>query len=88
MHNFAFGYSPHVAIFKCQYRDGSALSCQKLSFDSTLNSQTLREEITNFNKLLVRFFNGEFYELLTEHSDKAIGWEFQNEVIVDNSKLR
>ena len=57
-------------------------------YHSPLNSPTLREELTNFNKLLMRFFRGEFYELLAEYSDKGTGWEFQNEVIVDNSKLR
>ena len=61
---------------------------KSIVYHSPLNSSTLREELTNFNKLLMRFFNGEFYELRTEHSDKSTGWEFCNEVLVDNAKLR
>ena len=61
---------------------------KSIVYHSPLDSSTLREELENFNKLLSRFFNGEFYELLSEHSDKSMGWEFCNEVLVDNAKLR
>ena len=61
---------------------------KSLVYHSPLGSDTLREELTNFNKLLIRFFNGEFYDLLTEHSDRNPGWEFRNEVVVNNAKLR
>ena len=57
-------------------------------YHTPLDSPTLREELTNFNKLLARFFNGEFYELLSEQSDRSPGWEFRNEIVVDNAKLR
>jgi hypothetical protein len=61
---------------------------KSIIYHSPLDSSTLREELENFNKLLVRFFNGKFYDLLSEHSDKSNGWEFHNEVVVDNAKLR
>src|SRR3989344_637692 len=61
---------------------------KSLVYHSPLNSPTLREEIMNFNKLLISFFNGEFYKILAEHSDRNPGWEFRNDVIVGNAKLR
>lgn len=61
---------------------------KSIIYHSPLDSSTLREELENFNKLLARFINGEFYELLSEHSDKSMGWEFHNEIVVDNAKLR
>jgi len=61
---------------------------KSLVYHTPLDSPTLREELANFNKLLARFFNGEFYELLSEQSDRRPGWEFRNEVVVDNAKLR
>ena len=57
---------------------------KSLVYHSPLNSLTLREEIMNFNKLLIRFFNGEYIE----PSDKSLGWEFRNAVVVNNTKLR
>ena len=61
---------------------------KSIVYHSPLDSSTLREELANFNKLLARFFNGEFYELVSEQSDRSPGWEFRNEVIVDNARLR
>jgi len=61
---------------------------KSLVYHSPLESLSLREELENFNTLISRFFNGGFDELLNEHSDKSTGWEFRNEVIVDNTKLR
>ena len=61
---------------------------KSLVYHSPLNSPTLREEIMNFNKLLISFFNGEFYKILAEHSDRNPGWEFCNEVVIANAKLR
>ena len=61
---------------------------KSLVYHSPLESLSLREELENFNTLILRFFNGGFDELLNEHSDKSTGWEFRNEVIVDNTKLR
>ena len=61
---------------------------KSLVYHTPLDSPTLREELANFNKLLARFFNGEFYELLSEQSDKSPGWEFRKEIVIDNSKLR
>jgi len=61
---------------------------KSIVFHSPLESMSLREELENFNILLSRFFKGKFYELINEYSDKSIGWEFQNEIIVDNTKLR
>ena len=61
---------------------------KSLVYHTPLDSPTLREELANFNKLLARFFNGEFYELVSEQSDRRPGWEFRNEVVVDNAKLR
>src|SRR3989344_288769 len=61
---------------------------KSIIYHSPLDSSSLRMELENFNKLLSRFFNGEFYEILLEHSDKKEGWEFHNEIVVDNAKLR
>ena len=61
---------------------------KSIIYHSPLDSSSLRMELENFNKLLSRFFNGEFYEILLEHSDKKAGWEFHNEIVVDNAKLR
>lgn len=61
---------------------------KSIVYHGPLDSLTLREELENFNVLLSRFFKGEFYEVLNEHSDKSMGWEFRNEIIVDNTKLR
>ncbi|MDO8487558.1 MAG: hypothetical protein Q7S45_04640 [Candidatus Curtissbacteria bacterium] len=61
---------------------------KSLVYSSPLDSPTIREEISNFNKLLVQFFNGAFYEVLTEYSDRDMGWELLNDLVIDNAKLR
>ena len=57
---------------------------KSLVYHSPLNSPTLKEEVGNFNKILVRFFKGE----LIEPTNKSPGWEFRNEVVVDKETLR
>src|SRR3989344_4876092 len=57
---------------------------KSIIFHSPLDSLSLRIELENFNKIVSRFINGEFYELLSEYSDKSSGWEFPNEIVVDN----
>lgn len=57
---------------------------RSLVYSSPLGSPTLKKEVLNFNTLLVRFFSGKDVELARNNPI----WEYRNEVVIDNSKLR
>jgi len=61
---------------------------KSIIYHSPLDSLTLFEEITNFKKLITKFFDGKYFELLGKYSDKHPGWEFVSGLVIDNKKLR